>query len=52
MKDWVTKLDGFLTLNEKKILLDAGKISHTAMETKVRAELEKFNKQKKLSSGK
>jgi hypothetical protein len=46
MKDWVTKLDSFLILNEKNILLDAGKISHSAMETRVRAELEKFNKKR------
>ncbi|MCX5751893.1 MAG: virulence RhuM family protein [Candidatus Saganbacteria bacterium] len=47
MKDWIIKLDQFLHLNEKKILIDAGKISHSAMEAKVRAEPEKFN-QKKL----
>ncbi|MBI5411708.1 virulence RhuM family protein [Candidatus Peregrinibacteria bacterium] len=43
MKDWVAKLDGFLVLNEKKILLDSGKVSHDAMESKVRRELKKFN---------
>lgn len=28
MKDWVTKLDGFLQLSDKNILTTAGKISH------------------------
>lgn len=28
MKDWVTKLDGFLRLSERNILTNAGKVSH------------------------
>ncbi|MDR1180788.1 MAG: virulence RhuM family protein [Bacteroidales bacterium] len=28
MQDWINKLHGFLTLNERTILMDAGKISH------------------------
>ncbi|MBE0448309.1 MAG: virulence RhuM family protein [Actinobacteria bacterium] len=28
MKDWIAKLDGFLKLNDRDILTDAGKISH------------------------
>ena len=28
MKDWIAKLDGFLTLNDRAILSHAGKISH------------------------
>lgn len=47
MKDWIHKLDGFLILNEKKILQSAGDISHLKMEKKVREELEKYN-QKRL----
>lgn len=43
MRDWVEKLDGFLVLNDKKILADAGNISHKEMEQKVREELERFN---------
>ena len=27
MKDWITKLEGFLTLNDRDILLNAGKVS-------------------------
>jgi len=44
MKNWAEKLDGFLILNEKKILADAGEVSHKEMEQKVREELEKFNR--------
>jgi len=47
MKDWIRKLDGFLILNDKKILQNSGNVSHWEMEKKVREELEKFN-QKKL----
>ena len=31
MKDWIKKLHGFLTINERNILQDAGKISHELM---------------------
>lgn len=46
MKDWIDKLDQFLIFNEKKILKNAGKVSHQEMEDKVRAELKKFNDRK------
>jgi hypothetical protein len=46
MKDWLIKLDAFLTFNEKKILTKAGVISHDVMEEKVRAELAKYNQQR------
>jgi len=49
MKDWIGKLDGFLVLNDKKILQSSGNVSHLEMEKKVREELEKYN-QKKLES--
>ncbi len=44
MKDWVLKLDGFLKLNEKKILDGLGGVSHKEMEQKVRKELENYNR--------
>jgi len=28
MRDWINKLNGFLTLNDRDILTSAGKISH------------------------
>jgi len=46
MKDWIQKLDDFLTLNEKEILQNAGNVSHLKMEKKVREELKKYNEKK------
>lgn len=43
MKNWIEKLDGFLSLNDKEILEDAGGVSRTQMEEKVRNELQKFH---------
>ena len=31
MKDWIEKLHGFLTINDRNILKDAGKVSHELM---------------------
>ncbi|MDP2337922.1 MAG: virulence RhuM family protein [Bacteroidota bacterium] len=44
MKDWITKLHGFLTLNEKEILMDAGKVSAQLAKEHVHREYEKFKK--------
>jgi hypothetical protein len=44
MSDWEKKLHDFLTLNEKQILLDAGKISHQLAIELAETEFEKFNK--------
>ena len=49
MKNWIEKLDGFLILNDKEILQNAGNVSHLEMEKKVRKQLEKYNKQKCLT---
>src|SRR3989339_665622 len=46
-RNYLQKLDGFLILNDKEILQDAGNVSRLEMEKKVRNELEKYN-QKKL----
>jgi len=43
MKDWITKLHGFLTLNERAILNHAGKISHEMAKELAEAEYEKFH---------
>jgi hypothetical protein len=32
MQDWIEKLHGFLTINDRNILQDAGKISHELMQ--------------------
>ena len=42
MRDWITKLNGFLTLNERAILNHAGKISHEIAKELAEAEYEKF----------
>jgi hypothetical protein len=42
MKDWVAKLDAFLTLNDRDILNHTGKTSHEAAETFAFGEYEKY----------
>ena len=42
MADWVKKLDGFLTLNEREILTHAGSISHEVAVEKAELEYDKF----------
>jgi hypothetical protein len=44
MADWEKKLHDFLTLNERQILLDAGKISHQLAIDMAEKEFEIFNK--------
>lgn len=43
MKDWIEKLHGFLTLNDREILKHAGKISHALAIDKAEKEYDKFN---------
>jgi len=43
MKDWITKLNGFLTLNDREILEHAGQISHELAKEKAESEYEIFN---------
>jgi hypothetical protein len=42
MKDWIKKLDGFLTLNERNILDHAGKISHELAIQHAQKEYDKY----------
>jgi hypothetical protein len=42
MRDWIAKLDDFLSLSEHEILTHAGKVSHEAALAKTEAEYEKF----------
>ena len=44
MKDWITKLHGFLTLNDREILTHAGRVSHLQAINKAEQEYEKYNK--------
>ncbi len=43
MKEWIGKLHGFLTLNDRDILNNAGQISHQIAKELAEAEYEKFN---------
>ncbi len=42
MNDWIQKLDGFLTLNDRGILTHTGHISHDTALVKAETEYEKF----------
>lgn len=44
MNDWIAKLHGFLTINDRDILTHAGKISHEVAKTFAESEYENFNK--------
>ncbi len=42
MKDWIDKLHGFLTINDRNILQDAGKISHELMKEIAEKKFEEY----------
>ena len=42
MQDWITKLEGFLTLNDREILRDAGTVSAQIAKTHAEQEFVKF----------
>ena len=42
MEDWIEKLKGFLTLNDRHILTHAGRISHEVAQAKTELEYDKF----------
>lgn len=44
MKDWINKLHGFLTINERNILQDAGKISHELMQEIAEKKFDEYKK--------
>ncbi len=43
MEGWIEKLNGFLSLNDRDILNDAGRISHEMAKQLARQEYEKYN---------
>ena len=47
MADWVTKLDAFLSFNERNILTHAGKVSHEIAEEHAHVEFLKYDKQRR-----
>ncbi len=50
MRDWIKKLDGFLTINDRDILTHAGRISHELACQMAEAEYEKFHRKRILDS--
>lgn len=46
MRDWLNKLHGFLHINDREILTNAGKISHKLAQEIALAEYEKFNRER------
>ena len=44
MHDWINKLDDFLRISEKELLLNAGKISHQQAVEKAKKEYNKYRK--------
>lgn len=51
MKDWIEKLNGFLTLNDCEILTNAGSISHELGKANAEREYEKFKKNRQKTIG-
>ncbi|HEX7581343.1 MAG TPA: RhuM family protein [Thermoanaerobaculia bacterium] len=47
MADWAQKLDGFLKLNEREILTDAGRISHELALERAAHEFEKYDAERR-----
>ena len=45
MQDWIDKLDDFLRISEKKLLTNAGKISHQKAIEKAKIEYEKYRRE-------
>ena len=43
MNNWITKLNGFLTLNDREILEHAGRISHELAKEKAEQEYDDFH---------
>jgi len=44
MRDWIEKLNGFLSLNDRDILKNAGQISHDIAKKLAETQYDKFNK--------
>jgi len=51
MKDWITKLHGFLELNDRNILTNAGKVSHELAIEFAENEYDKFHKNRLSQQG-
>jgi len=51
MKDWIEKLNGFLTLNDREILDNAASISHQLGKANAEREYERFKEDKQKAIG-
>lgn len=51
MKDWIKKLNGFLTLNDREILNNAGSISHELGKANAEREYKKFKEKRQKDIG-
>jgi hypothetical protein len=51
MKDWMKKLHDLLTINEREILMDAGRITRALAEEIANKEYERFKEKQKLADG-
>ncbi len=51
MKDWIEKLNGFLTLNDREILNNAGSLSHELGKANAEREYEKFKENRQKTIG-
>jgi hypothetical protein len=47
MQDWIGKLDDFLKLSDRDILIHAGKISHEAAEARAHEQFEQFEQRRR-----
>ena len=48
MQDWIEKLHGFLTLNDKSILQGAGKLSKEIADQMATSEYEKYREARRI----
>ncbi len=46
MRDWIDKLHAFLSINDRDILMHAGRISHRLAKQLAKTEYEKFNRER------
>jgi len=44
MQDWIQKLDDFLRISERELLINAGKVGHQKAIEKAKFEYEKYRK--------
>jgi len=48
MQDWVTKLNGFMSLNDREVLTHAGRVSHQMAKEQAEQAYDKFHQQRQV----